>query len=425
VAVLKNGRSNQDHCKRGGSGALMWRLFAVSVTLAIELLHVGALSAQTSERFETLMKSILIVDAHVDTPGYIVDEGYQLAEEHGYYEVDLPRMRRGRVGAVFFGVYVQPQDFAPHLWLPRAMEWIDALHGEVERNPRDMEMAYTADDIVRIHHAGRIAALLSLEGGHLISDSLGLLRDYYRLGVRYMTLAHFKTNNWADSATDKAVHNGLSPFGREVVREMNRLGMIVDISHVSDKCFYDALEASRAPVIASHSSLRAVCDIPRNMTDDMLRALARKGGVVSINFNAAYLDPKAAAVFTNLREPRDREIAEMLVANDKNPRRWEMKRAIQQRYRAKLPEVGPSVLLRHIDHAVKLIGADHVGIGSDFDGVSGMVPKGIEDVSHYPGLVKGMIDLGYSDSDIRKIMGENVLRVMRENEAVAREHRGK
>jgi len=305
------------------------------------------------------------------------------------------------------------------------MEWIDAIHSEVERNPRDMEMAYTAGDIVRIHRAGRIAALLSLEGGHLISDSLALLRDYYRLGVRYMTLAHFKTNNWADSATDKAVHNGLSPFGRDVVREMNRLGMIVDISHVSDKCFYDALETSRAPVIASHSSLRRVCDIPRNMTDDMLRALARRGGVVSINFNAAYLDPKAATVFANLREPRDREIAEMMASNGGNPQRWDMKRAIQQRYRAKLPNVGLSVLLRHIDHAVKLIGADHVGIGSDFDGVSGMTPEGMEDVSRYPALVKGMVDLGYPDSDIRKIMGENVLRVMRENEAVARELRGK
>src|SRR4051794_11266378 len=309
-------------------------------------------------------------------------------------------MRRGQGGAVFFGVYVQPQDFAPHLWLPRTMEWIDAIHSEVERNPRDMEMAYTAGDSVRIHREGRIAALISLEGGHLISDSLALLRDYYRLGVRYMTLAHFKTNNWADSATDKAVHNGLSPFGRDVVREMNRLGMIVDISHVSDKCFYDALETSRAPVIASHSSLRTVCDIPRNMTDDMLRALGRRGGVVGINFNTAYLDPRAAAVFAKLREPRDREIAEMLASNSKNPRRWEMKRAIQQRYRAQLPEVGVSELLRHIDHAVKLIGADHVGIGSDFDGVSGMAPKGMEDVSHYPALVKGMVGLGYSNSDI-------------------------
>src|SRR4051812_22771356 len=200
------------------------------------------------------MKDILIIDAHVDTPGYIVDEGYQLAEEHSYYETDIPRMRRGRVGAVFFGVYVQPQDFAPHLWLPRAMEWIDALHGEVGRNSRDMEIAYTADDIVRIHRAGKIAALLSLEGGHLIADSLGLLRDYYRLGVRYMTLAHFKTNNWADSATDKAVHNGLSPFGRDVVREMNRLGM--DRGHLA--CFRQVLLRRTRDITRSRDRLALV-----------------------------------------------------------------------------------------------------------------------------------------------------------------------
>jgi membrane dipeptidase len=361
------------------------------------------------------------VDAHVDTPGYIVDEGYRLSEEHSYYETDIPRLRRGRAGAIFFGVYVQPQDFAPHLWLPRAMEWVDALRGEVERNPRDLEMAYTSDDILRIHRQGKVAALLSLEGGHLIGDSLALLRNYYRLGVRYMTLAHFKTNNWADSGTDKPVHNGLSAFGRDVVREMNRLGMMVDISHVSDKCFFDALETSRAPLIASHSCLRAVCDIPRNMTDDMLRALAKRGGVVAINFNIAYLDSKAAVLFTNLREPRDREIAEMMEANAGNPQRWEMKRAIQRRYRAKLPEVGVAALMRHIDHAVKVMGPDHVAIGSDFDGVSGMVPAGMEDVSRYPALIKGMIELGYSDVDIRKVMGENLVRVMRANEAVAKE----
>jgi len=272
---------------------------------------------------------------------------------------------------------------------------------------------------VRLHRAGKVTALLGLEGGHLISDSLPVLRDYYRLGVRYMTLTHFQTNNWADSSTDQPVHNGLSPFGREVVREMNRLGMMVDISHVSDKTFYDALETSRAPVIASHSSLRALCNIPRNMSDDMLRALARRGGVVFINFNTAYLEESAAAAFRQMREARDREIADMLALNRGNPRCWEMKRAIQQRYKAQLPAVSISAVLRHIDHAAKTIGADHVGLGSDFDGVSGMVPGGLEDVSKYPALVQGLMDLGYSDLEIREIMGENLLRVMRANEAVA------
>lgn len=375
--------------------------------------------AQDSARFEHLMRNIFIADLHVDTPWYIVDEGYQLAEEHSYYETDIPRLRRGKAGAVFFGIVAQPQNFPPHLWIPRALEKIDAVHEEVRRNRRDLEMAYTADDIVRIHKGGKIAILLSIEGGHMIQDSLAVLRNFQRLGVRYMTLAHFRTNNWADSGTDTAVHNGLSPFGREVVREMNRIGMLVDISHVSDKTFFDAVEVSRAPVIASHSNVRALCDIPRNMSDDMLRALAKNGGVFFLNFNAPYLDKTAYDVFAGYRDQRDRDIADVLALHKGNPRRWEMKRAIQQRYKAQLPEVNDKHVLRQIDHAVKVMGADHVGIGSDYDGISGMAPRNLEDVSKYPVLVKGMIELGYSDADIRKIMGENLLRVMRAAERVA------
>jgi membrane dipeptidase len=380
--------------------------------------------SDSNQRLDNLPRDLLIIDTHIDTPGYIVDEGYQLAEEHHYYETDIPRLRRGRAGAVFFGIYV-PQDFPQSTWVTRTLELIDGLEEEVRRNSKDIEMASTAEDIVRIHQAGKIAAMFGLEGGQLISDSLPVLRDYYRLGVRYMTLTHFKSNDWADSSTDQAIHNGLSQYGREIVREMNRLGMMVDISHVSDKTFYDAVETSRAPVIASHSSMRALCNIPRNMNDDMLRALAHSGGVVFINFNTAYLDERAAAVFARLHEARDREIADMLALNRSNPHRWEMKRAIQQRYKAQLPAVDLGAVLRHIDHAVKTIGADHVGIGSDFDGVSGMVPDGMEDVSKYPALVKGLIEMGYTDSDIRKIMGENLVRVMRANEAVAKEMAGK
>jgi membrane dipeptidase len=394
--------------------------------ILIPLLLGVPLLAQPSptERLNNLLGNLLIIDTHIDTPGYIADEGYQLAEEHHYYETDIPRLRRGHVGAVFFGVYV-PQDFPPSTWVTRTLELIDALQEGVQRNSKDLETASTADDIIRIHRDGKVAALLGLEGGQLMSDSLPVLRDYYRLGIRYMTLTHFKTNDWADSSTDQSVHNGLSPYGRDIVREMNRLGMMVDISHVSDKTFYDAIETSRAPVIASHSSMRGLCNIPRNMSDDMLRALAHAGGVVFINFNTAYLDEKAAAAFTRLHDARDREIADMLALNRSNPRRWELKRAIQQRYKGQLPPVDIGSVLRHIDHAAKTIGADHVGIGSDFDGVSGMVPDGMEDVSKYPALVKGLIEMGYSDTDIRKIMGENLLRVMRANEAIAREMAGK
>jgi membrane dipeptidase len=384
-------------------------------------LAVWAAHAQTpQQRFDTLMRDLLILDSHIDTPGYVVDEGYQLGEEHRYYETDIPRLKRGKVGAVFFGVYVQPQDFPPDRWLGRALEWVDAVHQEAKRNAGTMEVAYTADDIERIRRSGKIAALISLEGGHLIQDNIPVMRDFYRLGVRYMTLAHFKNNNWADSGTDKPVHNGLSNFGRQVVQEMNRLGMMVDISHVSDKTFYDVLETTNAPVIASHSDLRAVCDIPRNMNDDMLRALAKNGGVVFINFNAAYLDRAAYDVFDPLRSVRDAEIKQMMEKNAGNPERYEMRRAIQKKYRQKLPNVDRAAILRHIDHAVKIMGADHVGLGSDFDGISGMTPKGMEDVSKYPDLVKGMIELGYSDSDIRKIAGQNMLRVMRANEAIAK-----
>jgi membrane dipeptidase len=380
----------------------------------------GVLWAQApQERFDRLMRDIFIADLHVDTPWHIVDEGYNLAEEHTYYETDIPRLRRGKAGAVFFGVVAQPQDFPPQLWIPRALENIDAVHEETRRRAKDLEMAYTADDIVRIQKSGKIAILLSIEGGHMIQDSLAVLRNFHRLGVRYMTLAHFKTNNWADSGTDKAVHNGLSPLGREIVREMNRIGMLVDISHVSDKTFFDAIAVSRAPVIASHSNVRALCDIPRNMSDDMLRALAKNGGVFFVNFNIPYLDKKAYDVFAAYRDQRDRDIADMMDLHKGDARRFEMKRAIQRRYKAQLPEVDVQAVLRQIDHAVKTMGADHVGIGSDFDGVSGMTPKGLEDVSKYPALVRGMMEMGYADGDIRKIMGENLLRVLRAAEKVA------
>jgi membrane dipeptidase len=370
------------------------------------------------QRFQALMRDILIFDAHVDTPRYVVDEGYRMEQEHAYYETDIPRLKRGRAGAVFFGIYAQPQDYAPHQWLPRALECLDGFHEMVRQNRGELEAAYTADDVLRIHRSGKVAALASLEGGHIINDSPRILRMMYRLGVRYMTLAHFRTNNWADSATDVAVHNGLNRLGREMVAEMNRLGMIIDISHVSDKTVYDAVAASRAPVIASHSSVKAICDIPRNMGDDVIRVVAKGGGVIAINFHAGYLDKKAYDVYMANRESREREIKEALSMNS-GPRRPELVRAIQQRYFRLMPPVDWKLILRNIDHIVKLAGADHVGLGSDFDGISGMVPRGMEDVSQYPSLVKGMLEMGYSDTDIRKIMGGNLIRVMRAAEAEA------
>lgn len=377
----------------------------------------GTLAAQ--DRFDRLMRDILIFDAHIDTPRYVVDEGYRLADHHGYYELDIPRMRQGKLGAVLFGIYAQPQDYPPHLWLPRALECLEALHREVAANRKDMEFAYTAADVERIHRSGKLAALASLEGGHLISDSLAVLRLFHKLGIRYMTLAHFRGNNYADSMTDVEVHNGLSKSGRELVREMNRIGMMVDVSHISDKAVLDAVEESKAPVMASHSSVKAIAPIVRNMPDDVIKAIARKGGVVCINFHAGYLDKAAYEVYIKNRPARDQEIKDVLALHSNDPARWELVRGIQKRYFAQMPKVSYEVLLKHIDHVAKVAGADHVALGSDFDGISGMAPAGMEDVSKYPVLVKGLLAMGYSDQDIRKIMGLNLLRVLRANEEVA------
>lgn len=371
------------------------------------------------DRYERLMRDLLIFDAHIDTPRYFLDEGYKLADEHRYYELDLPRMKKGHLGAVFFGIYAQPQDYPQQLWLPRSLEVLDALHREVAANREQMEFATTAADVERIHASGRRAALASLEGGHLIADSFGVLRLFHKLGVRYMTLAHFATNAFADSMTGDTVHDGLSARGRDLVREMNRMGMIADVSHISDKAVLDTVAASRAPVIASHSSVKAIAPIVRNMPDEVIRAIAAKGGVICINFHAGYLDEAAYKVYIANRPERDREIKDVLALHANDPSRWELVRGIQKKYFAKMPKTDYRLLLRHVDHVAKLAGADHVGLGSDFDGVSGMVPTGMEDVSDYPNLVKGLIEMGYSDADIRKIMGLNLVRVMRAAEEVA------
>ena len=385
--------------------------------LILLLLSAGVLGAQ--DRAERLLRDILIFDAHIDTPRYFADEGYRLREKHDYYELDIPRMRTGRLGAVLFGIYAQPQDYPADRWLPRALECLEALHREVAENAKDMEFAYTAADVERIHKSGKLAAMAGLEGGHLIADSIPVLRTFYRLGIRYMTLAHFASNAFADSMTGAEVHGGLSKSGRELVREMNRMGMMVDVSHISDKAVLDAVEVSKAPVLASHSSAKAIAPIVRNMPDGVIKAIAKKGGVVCINFHAGYLEKAAYDVYAKNRPARDEEIARLLTSRGSDPARWELVRDIQRKYFALMPKVDYTVLLKHIDHVAQLAGPDHVGLGSDFDGISGMVPGGMEDVSKYPVLVKGLIAMGYPDADIRKIMGMNILRVLRATEEAA------
>jgi membrane dipeptidase len=255
-------------------------------------------------------------------------------------------------------------------------------------------MAFTSDDIRRIHKSGKIAALMGIEGGHAIEDSLPALRQFYRLGVRYMTLTHTNTNNWADSAGGinnpaEKRHGGLSDFGREVVREMNRMGMMVDVSHVSDETFQDVIETSQAPVIASHSSCRALTNVPRNMTDDMLRALAKNGGVVMINFYNGFINTEYAKAGSPYpAKPATTATMEML--------------------------------MRHFEHAIKVAGVDHVGIGSDFDGIDGLAPAGMEDVSKLPAITYELLKRGYSDADVKRVLGENLLRVMAEAERAAK-----
>jgi membrane dipeptidase len=388
------------------------------MTRSVAIFLLAALALPAQDRFAKLMRDILIFDAHIDTPRYFLDEGYRLRDEHKYYELDIPRMRKGKLGAVMFGIYAQPQDFPPERWLPRSLEVIDALHTEVAANAKDMEFAYTAADVERIHKQGKLAAMASLEGGHLIGDSLGVLRVFHRLGIRYMTLAHFASNSFADSMTGEKLHTGLSKFGKELVAEMNRLGMIVDVSHISDKAVLDAVEFSRSPVIASHSSSLAMAPIVRNMPDNVIQAIGKRGGVICINFHAGYLDKAAYSVYFKNRPARDAEIKAITA---KTPIDWDAVRAVQKKYFEKMPKVSYTELLKHIDHVAKIAGPDAVGLGSDFDGISGMAPVGMEDVSKYPNLVKGLIDMGYSDTDIRKIMGQNLLRVLRQNEEVAKQ----
>jgi membrane dipeptidase len=336
---------------------------------------------------------MLLIDTHNDW-AYVIGltrAGKPPKETH----TDPARLRAGNVGAVFFAAYV-PAEYAktPGASVRRAREVIDVIRKDIAgRYPETFVFARTADAIEAAHRAGKVAALIGIEGGHVIEDSLAPLQEFRDAGVRYMTLTHTNTNRWADSSGDMKKagvkhHGGLTPFGREVVAEMNRLGIIVDISHVSDETFSQAVEVSRAPVIASHSSCRALAGAARNMTDDMIRALAKKRGVIHINFACEFISPTSLEV--SERRPKPAVIP-----------------------RATLAEV-----VGHIDHAVKVGGIDAVGIGSDFDGIT-CAPEGLDDVSKFPNLTQALLEKGYAEAQIRKIYGQNTLRVMREVERVS------
>ncbi len=396
------------------------RSFCTSALLALAL----PLTAQTrtprtrpvtQAEVDRITREAILIDTHNDVPSKTVD-GYDITTPNIKGQTDLRRMK-GFLGAEFFAVFVDAEYVNGNHSANRTLQMIDTVRTDViAAHPEQFVFATTADDIVRAHDQGRIAALMGIEGGHAIEDSLRLLRDYYALGVRYMTLTHFNTNNWADAQGDfddpkVHHHNGLTPFGKEVVREMNRLGMMVDISHTADKTFYDALEVSTAPLIASHSSCRAVSNHTRNMTDDMIRALAAKGGTMQINFDCAYLSQRyndaAKPIMASLRPQihEARKIADPIAreaAIDK----------LEQEATANLPPANLADVIAQIDHAVQIGGIDHVGIGTDFDGV-GCVPADLGSYDKFPNLTRALLGKGYTAEDIKKIYGGNLLRVMR------------
>jgi membrane dipeptidase len=350
------------------------------------------------------------MDSHIDTIQRVLIDNEDLAKRSTRGHADLSRLREGGVNAPFFSLWV-PTYYKGAEAVRRTLDVREAMQRVLDAHPDQIELALNAADVERVTGGGKIAAILSVEGGHQIDNDLAVLRVYYHLGVRSMTLTHFRNTDWADSSTDKPAHNGLTDFGKQVVREMNRLGMIVDISHVSDKTFYDAVAVSTKPVIASHSSCRALSDVPRNMTDDMIRALAKNGGVIAINFGEGFLNQKDAEKLR--RAVNSAGYSEPALTGKA------LDEFSANQYRddfLKTKTTGYATIddaVAHIDHAVKIAGIDHVGIGSDFDGIS-TPPNGLEDISKMPALAAALRKKGYSEQDVRKILGLNTLRVLRE-----------
>ncbi len=370
---------------------------------------------ETRARARQIHQSALVVDGHNDLPWRLRSqfrssfERFDLAGRHPDGHTDIPRLREGGVGAQFFAAFV-PSEYEGRGAARVALEQIDLIHRMVGRYP-ELELAVTADQAREAHRRGKIVVLAAVEGGHAIENSLGVLRNFARLGARYMTLTHASTTDWADAATDEPVHGGLSEFGEQVVREMNRLGMLVDISHVSVETMAQVLQISQAPVIASHSGAHAINDHPRNVPDEILRRLAANGGVVMVNFSSGFLVPEAADVVRDMFDVRRELRAE--AAGDET--------AFEAGWLAWLeahpvPRGSVAHVADHIEHIVSVAGIDHVGLGSDFDGIS-VVPEGLEDVSRFPEVTEELVRRGYTEGQIRKILGENVLRVLAAAEA--------
>ncbi len=384
-------------------------------------LAVAVKSDDISARAKKLHFSSLVVDTHDDTTQRFLEGKFDLGARHTDGSIDIPRMREGGLDAIFFSIWI-PSKITGREAVNRALAQIAAVREQVRAHPKDLVLATTAAQVRTAHKQSRIAALMGVEGGHMINSDLDVLRNFASLGVRYMTLTHSGNDEWADSSTETPAHNGLTDFGREVVREMNRLGIVVDISHVSDKTFYDALEVSKAPMMASHSSCRALCDAPRNMTDPMMKDLAAKGGVIQINYHVGFLSQEFRnaekanpeinkAIGEEVQKRCGGDEACQLLEGDRLTREYVA--------RGELPRVDWKKIVEHVDHAVKVAGVDHVGLGSDFDGAN--MPYGMEDAAKLPKITDALLQKGYSEDDVEKILGENTLRVMAVVERVSRE----
>jgi len=395
----------------------------VCLLAAACFLAQSATGDDIADRARKLHFSSIVLDTHDDTTQRFFTKNFDLGKRNPDGHIDIPRMREGGMNAIFFSIWIDGRIMGPPA-VQKALDQIDAVHENVIKYSKDMVFCRTAEEVRKAHAQGKIAALIGVEGGHMIGNDIRVLRVFGDLGVRYMTLTHFYNDEWADSSTDKPAHNGLTDFGKDIVREMNRQGIMVDISHVSDKTFYDALEVSKAPLIASHSSCRALCNHPRDMTDDMIKALAAKGGVIQINYEKSFIDQAykdaqdklsggVVAMIDQIRKTcgDDQECTEKQMQNVE-------KQAVAE---GKLPHVSWERIIDHIDHVVKLVGPDHVGLGSDFDGAN--MPEGMDDCTHLPQITEALMRKGYSDEDIRKILGGNLLRVMEANERVSLEMR--
>jgi membrane dipeptidase len=374
-----------------------------------------------AERAKKLHFSSIVLDTHDDTTQRFFSKDYDIGKRNPDGHVDIPRMREGGMNAIFFSIWIDGRIMGPPA-VQKALDQIDAVHENVRKYSKDLVFCRTAAEVRDAHKQSKIAALIGVEGGHMIGNDIRVLRMFGDLGVRYMTLSHFYNDEWADSSTDKPVHNGLTDFGKDIVREMNRQGIIVDISHVSDKTFYDALEVSKAPLIASHSSCRALCNHVRDMSDEMIKELAAKGGVIQINYEKSFIDQAYKDASDKLSGGVVAMFDQLKKACGDDQECFGRKMAEQEKQataEGKLPHVSWEKIIEHIDHVVKLVGPDHVGLGSDFDGAS--MPEGMEDCSKLPKITEALLRKGYTGDDIRKILGGNTLRVMEQTEKVSRE----